>query len=85
MTPEVHAALAAAADNDLYRVCGPVGQPAVFRTRSGRFLNTHSVVVAVAGGMLGTFATAELLGDGVWVQRLDLSEAGLDYFLAVTR
>lgn len=77
--------LTAAAENDLYRVCKELdGQLSVFRTRAGHVFETHDVVRAVAGGMLGTLSDSQPLGDGVWVQRLDLSEAGLDYFLAVT-
>jgi hypothetical protein len=75
-------AVIAAAANDLYRVAGCV--PAVFRTRAGQPIDTHAVAVAIALGLMGRFAERETLADGTLVDRLDLSEGGLDWYLKQT-
>jgi hypothetical protein len=82
ISAELREAFAAAADNDLYRVCQAMGTPAVFRRKDGRPVDTHAVVCGVAGGMFGHFADRELLPDGTLAERLDLSEHGLDWYLA---
>lgn len=76
-----NAAVSAAAENDLYRVCGT--SPAQWRTRDGQWIYHVHVEFAVAHGLLGDFAAPEQI-DGVWVQRLDLSEDGLDWYLKQT-
>lgn len=77
--PAVLRVLREAGDNNLYRVIGTV--PSRFRTAAGVGLDTHSVAVAVAGGLLGTFQPRELV-DGAWLERLDLSDHGLDFVTA---
>lgn len=84
MTPakrSTNAAVNAAADNDLYRVCGT--SPDQWRTRDNQWIYHVHVDYAIARGLLGDFAAPELI-DGVWVQRLDLSEQGLDWYLEQT-
>jgi hypothetical protein len=73
-------AIVAAANFDLYRVCGAAR---TWRTRDGGHIWWASVEAALAVGMLGDFAAPELI-DGVWVQRMDLSESGLDWYLQQT-
>lgn len=81
MTPALRAVLDAAADNDLYRVCGTYN-PASFRTAAGDYFRWWEVREAVARGLLGSLSDAGQLPDGTWAQRLDLSEHGLDRYLA---
>lgn len=73
-----------AADNDLYRVCGDIGTPAQFRTLAGNLVDRDAVLWAVASGKLGDFAKPEQAPDGVWVERFDLSDYGLDWHLSAT-
>lgn len=76
-----NAAVSAAADNDLYRICGT--SPAQWRTRDNRWIYHVHVEYAIARGLLGELAAPELI-DGVWVQRMDLSEHGLNWYLEQT-
>lgn len=76
-----NAAVSAAADNDLYRICGT--SPAQWRTRDGQWIYHVHVDYAVARGLLGELGAPELI-DGVWVQRMDLSEQGLNWYLEQT-
>lgn len=74
--------LAAAADNDLYRVCAELGTPATFRTHAGHVFPLSDVLHVLP--WLGPFQPAETLPDGTWVERIDLNEAGLDLWLGMT-
>lgn len=74
-------AVAAAADNNLYRVCGT--SPAQWRTRDNQWIYHVHVEYAIARGLLGELNPPEQI-DGVWVQRMDLSEHGLDWYLEQT-
>jgi hypothetical protein len=80
LAPSVHAVLAAAADNNLYRVCGTYN-PATFRTAAGGELRPEAVRYLIAMGILGPLAKAEQLPDGTWAERIDLSTEGLDWYL----
>lgn len=80
----VRAVLAHAANNDLYRVSPVLGSPPLFRTRSGgQDIYTRHVLDAIALGLLGPFQPGETLPDGTRVNRIDLSDAGLETYLAL--
>jgi hypothetical protein len=81
LAPSVRAVLAAAADNNLYRVCGTYN-PATFRTAAGEEFRPEAVRYLIAMGILGPLAKPEQLPDGTWAERIDLSTAGLDWYLA---
>ncbi len=75
-------ALEAAADFDLYRVCGT--RPAEFVRGAGGWVDPSAVVWAIARGLLGVLAKPQLLPTGVYGQRLDFSDYGLEWYVAVS-
>lgn len=89
MSIHANPAVAAAADFDLYRVCGSArpaeGKLADFRTRDGTPIDARAAVAGVAQGLLGQIQGAETLPDGVLAQRLDLSDHGLDAVTAAAQ
>jgi hypothetical protein len=86
MSPAALAALNAAADNRLYRICGTYNLAKFINAATGEELNPHAVKALIAMGLLGDVGEPELIPgrDNQWGQLLYLSEAGLDRLLAVT-
>lgn len=81
--PGVCSVLARAADNDLYREAVVLGEAPAFRTRAGVQIYTRHVLDAIALGLLGPFQKGETLPDGTRANRIDLSDAGLETYLAL--
>ncbi len=71
-------AVAAAADNDLYR--DHTAQPAIHRTAAGHIIDNQSIVTARGAGYLGDNAETVTLPDGVRAHRVPITDAGLDWY-----
>jgi hypothetical protein len=86
--PTLRTVLAAAADNDLFRIndsCDPdTGKPCDWRRADGTPVDSDAVYAAIRLGLLGILAAPERLPDGTWASRMDLSEHVLDDYLDLT-